>query len=208
VKRFLATIIAASGACVAAAVAESPSMSVPIEPAPTPIIPMPHAAPAAAPAPPAIVAPPPETPAVSQINPTAGPVPAPKIAARPECETPSGQPAGPGGGDRETKALNRLAAAGYGRFGDVRRIGCFYRATIDDEKGRYTVIVDPDSGRIIPDSAAADRETRALNLLARHGYVQVDAIRPAGAGFTATVRRDGRPIHVTVDIDRGRVTHD
>jgi hypothetical protein len=151
---------------------------------------------------------PPDAHALSQINPTAGPVAPHKAALRPAHTSLHHALAASTGREqwRETKALNWLSAAGYGRFYDLRRIGHLYQATIDDPAGSYVVTVDPDSGRIMPASIAADRATRALNLLADRGYVQVDALRPAGTNFIATVMQDGRPIDVTVNPDDGRVT--
>ncbi len=201
-KRVFAVNIVATLTLIGVAAAEPPSASVPIEPAPKPIMPAPSGAPLD-------LAPvPPDARALSQINPTAGPVVPHKAVLRP-AHQPSRRPLAAVTGHeqwRETKALNWLAAAGYGRFHDVRRMGHVYQATIDDPAGSYVVTVDPDSGRITPSSAAADRATRALNLLADRGYVPVNALRPVGTNFTATVTQDGRPVDVTVDPDRGQVT--
>jgi hypothetical protein len=51
---------------------------------------------------------------------------------------------------RETKALNWLEATGNRDFGDVRRDGRNYRATVTNDGTRQVVIVDPDNGRISP----------------------------------------------------------
>ena len=155
-KRAFAVIIAVSWAFAGAAMAEPPSVSVPIQLAP------------AANTTPSVIAPmPPDAHALSQINPTAGSATPTKAALKPihkRAITATGDQM------RETNALNQLAAAGYGVFHDVRRVGRDYQATVDDPSGSYTVTIDPESGRITPASAAADRETRALNQLAGRGY--------------------------------------
>ncbi|MGH7015284.1 MAG: hypothetical protein ACREEL_14240 [Stellaceae bacterium] len=199
-KRALVAVVAVSWAFAGAAMAESPGVSVPIQSAATPIIPAPSATP------PVIAPMPPDAHALSQINPTAGPA-VPKKAALKPVHKPPVRRATAASHDqlRETKALNLLAAAGYGSFHDVRRVGRDYQATVDDPRGSYTVNVDPDGGRIAPASAAADRETRALNLLADRGYVQINAIRPAGAGFAATVTQDGKSMNLAVDPDRNQI---
>jgi len=200
--RVFAINVVAAFALIGVAAADPPSASVPIQAAPTPILPAPSARP------PGLVPVPPDARALSQINPTAGPVAPRKAALKPVRKASPRRLAASTGREqwRETKALNWLAAASYGQFHDVRRVGHVYQATIDDPTGSYVVTVDPDSGRITPASAAADRATRALNLLADSGYVQVSALRPAGTDFIATVTQDGQPVDVTVDPDDGRVT--
>ena len=183
-----------------AAAAETPSVSVPIPPAPAPIQPAPNAAPLDLS--PAV----PDARALSHINPTAGPAAPHKAALTPKHRPHRVRAAAGSAQRRETRALNWLAAAGYGGFHDLRRVGRDYQATVDDPAGRYAVTIDPDTGRITPASAAADRETQALNLLAMRGYRDVSAIRPAGTGFVATTRRDGRPVEVEVDPARGTIT--
>lgn len=181
-----------------AAAAETSSVSAPIAPAPI------QSAPTGAPLDlsPTV----PDARALSHINPTAGPV-APRKKTLARTRPPRHVRAAPAADQRrETRALNRLAAAGYGGFDDLRRTGRVYQATVDDAAGSYIVTIDPDTGRIAPASAAADRETRALNLLAAHGYLDVNAIRPAGADFIAAARQDGQPVEVEVDPARGRIT--
>ncbi|MDE2228413.1 MAG: hypothetical protein KGL11_05150 [Alphaproteobacteria bacterium] len=198
----VAAAMAASWALAGAAAAEQPSASVPIEPAPTSIGTAPSV-------PPPVVAPmPPDAGALSQIDPTAGPVAPHKAALKPAHKSLHHPLAASTNREqrRESKALNWLSAEGYGQFHDVRRIGHAYRATVDDPAGSYVVTVDPNTGRITPASVAANRTTRALNLLADRGYVQVSALRPAGTNFIATVTQHGRPVDVTVDPDRGQVT--
>lgn len=182
-----------------AAAAETPSVSVPIQPAPGVSL-SPNAAPLDLS--PTL----PDARALSQINPTAGPVAPHKAALAPMRPQRRSATVPAAKEQRETRALNYLAAAGYGSFRDLRPLGRVYQATVDDPAGGYTVTVDPDTGRITPGSAAADRETQALNLLARHGYLDVSAIRPAGTGFLATVRQGGKPIDLEIDPTRGRIT--
>jgi len=200
-KRIFTAVVAVSWSLAGGALADPPTATVPIEPTSTPIIVVPHATPP-------IVAPMPDARSLSQINPTAGPAVPAKAALKPTRKatvhaiaktTATGQ-------QHETVALNLLAAAGYGQFHDLHRVGRNYQATVDDPHGSYVVTVDPDSGRITPPSAAADRETRALNLLANRGYIEVNAIRPAGAGFVATITQDDGPHQVAVDPDSGSIT--
>jgi hypothetical protein len=222
-RRVLAIGIATLLMATSAAAAETSSVSVPIAPAPIPIQPAPNAAPRD------LSPPMPEARALSHINPTAGPAARPKAAIVPQRRRLHGatgnaspmvppkpavaavrrlhRPIGTAGSEqqRETRALNCLAAAGYGAFSDLRRVGQRYEATIDDPAGRYTVMIDPDTGQITPASAAADRETQALNLLAAHGYLHIGAIWPAGANFIATAKRNGRMVDLEVDPARGRV---
>ncbi|MGH6975037.1 MAG: hypothetical protein ACRED6_10450 [Stellaceae bacterium] len=197
-KRAITAAIALTWAFAGVAMADPPTASVPIEPAPTPIPPAPHVAP------PPVAAPIPDARSLSQINPTAGPAVPPKKALKPSHPIVA---AGAVEQRREVAALNDLAAAGYGQFHDMSRVGRTFEATVDDPRGNYVVTVNPDTGRITPPSAAADRETRALNVLVDHGYVQVNAIRPAGTGFIANVTRDGGPREVAVDPDSGRIAH-
>jgi hypothetical protein len=135
---------------------------------------------------------------LSQINPTAGPAVPPKKALKPPHKA-LAIASSAAEQRREIAALNDLAAAGYGQFHDVHRVGRNYQATIDDPHGSYSVTIDPDNGRVTPPSAAADRETRALNFLVDRGYVQVSPIRPSGIGFVANVTQDGGPQEVAVD---------
>lgn len=53
---------------------------------------------------------------------------------------------------------------------------------------------------------AGDRETKALNLLEANGYATIQAIRPVGRHFEATVMKDGKALTVTVDPATGAVT--
>lgn len=193
-KRAFTAAVVLTWAFAGVAMADPPTASVPIEPAPTPIAPP-------------VVAPMPDTHSLSQINPTAGPAVPPKKALKLPYKTPAHPAIASSAAEqrREIAALNDLAAAGYGQFHDVHRVGHNYQATIDDPHGSYVVTVDPESGRITPPSADADRETRALNLLADRGYIQVNAIRPAGTGFIANVTQDGGPHEVAVDPDSGRI---
>ncbi|MGH7001133.1 MAG: hypothetical protein ACREEA_06470 [Stellaceae bacterium] len=195
-KRAFTVAIALTCVFAGIAMADPPTASVPIESASTPIPPAPHVAP------PLVATPIPDARSLSQINPTAGPAVPPKKALKPSHPMVASSATEQ---RREIAALNDLAAAGYGQFHDMHRIGRNYQATVDDPHGSYIVTVDPDSGRVTPPSAAADRETRALNLLADRGYVQVNAIRPAGTGFVANVTRDGGPHEVVVDPDGGRI---
>ncbi|MDE2165137.1 MAG: hypothetical protein KGJ66_02210 [Alphaproteobacteria bacterium] len=189
----IATVLIATGAA-----AGTSSVSAPIPPAPVP--PAPNGAPRDLS--PTV----PDARSLSQINPTAGPV-APHKKAVTRARRPHQAHVATGGDQRrETRALNWLAAAGYGGFHDLRRSGRDYQATVDDPAGNYTVTIDPDTGRITPASAAADRETQALNLLAAHGYLDVSAIQPTGRDFVATMRQDGRSVDVDVDPARGRIT--
>lgn len=198
-NRILATVVAMSWAFAGAAIADPAAVTVPIAPAPTPITPAPHAA-----AP--VIAPMPDARSLSQINPTAGPAVPPKTTLNPTHKPVIRTTVAASEQQRETAALNDLAAADYGPFHDLHRTGGDYQATVDDPHAAYTVTVDPDNGRITPPSAAADRETRALNLLADRGYVQVNAIRSARTGFVASVTQDGRMHEVTVNPDSGRIT--
>jgi len=195
-KRAFTAAIALTWAFAGVALADPPTATVPIEPAPTPIPPVPHVAP------PPIAAPIPDLRSLSQINPTAGPAVPPKKALKPSYPMAASNVQW-----REIAALNDLAAAGYGQFHDVHRVGRNFEATIDDPRGSYIVTINPDTGRITPPSAAADRETRALNVLADRGYVQVNTIRPAGTGFVANVTQDGSPREIAVDPDSGQVAH-
>lgn len=197
-KRAFTIAVALTWAFAGTAMADPPTASVPIEPAPTPISPAPHVA-----APP-VATPMPDARSLSQINPTAGPAVPPKKALRPSHPMAVSSTAEQ---RREVAALNDLAAAGYGQFHDMHRVGRNFEATVDDPRGSYVVTINPDTGRITPPSAAADRETRALNVLANRGYVQVNAIRPAGTGFVANVTQDGGPREVAVDPDSGRIAH-
>ena len=197
-KRAFIIAVALTWAFAGTAMADPPTASVPIEPAPTPISPAPHVA-----APP-VATPMPDARSLSQINPTAGPAVPPKKALRPSHPMAVSSTAEQ---RREVAALNDLAAAGYGQFHDMHRVGRNFEATVDDPRGSYVVTINPDTGRIMPPSAAADRETRALNVLANRGYVQVNAIRPAGMGFVANVTQDGGPREVAVDPDSGRIAH-
>lgn len=197
-NRVFTAAIALTWAFAGVAMADPPTASVPIEPAPTPIPPSPHVAP------PPVVEPMPDARSLSQINPTAGPAAPPKKALKPAHPVVA---SGAAEQRREVAALNDLAAAGYGQFHDMRRVGRNFQATVDDPRGSYVVTVNPDTGRITPPSAAADRETRALNLLADRGYVRVNTIRPAGTGFIANVTQDGGPREVAVDPDSGRIAH-
>lgn len=197
-KRAFIIAVALTWAFAGTAMADPPTASVPIEPAPTPISPAPHVA-----APP-VATPMPDARSLSQINPTAGPAVPPKKALRPSHPMAVSSTAEQ---RREVAALNDLAAAGYGQFHDMHRVGRNFEATVDDPRGSYVVTINPDTGRIMPPSAAADRETRALNVLANRGYVQVNAIRPAGTGFVANVTQDGGPREVAVDPDSGRIAH-
>ena len=181
------------------AAAGTPAVSIPIEPAASPIQSSPDSGLGVSPTIP-------DARALSQINPTAGPIPPRKATVEPTLPSHAARPASPVEQRRETRALNWLAAADYGRFRDLRRAGRNYQATIDDPAGSYTVTVDPATGQITPDSAAADRETRALNVLAAHGYLDVSAIRPAGMAFIATARHDGKHVELDVDPTRGSVT--
>lgn len=194
----LAAVVAISWALAGAAMADPSAVTVPIEPAPTPITPPLHAAPP-------VGAPMPDARSLSQINPTAGPAVPPKVTIKPAHKAAARTTIAITKQQRETAALNELAAAGYGQFHDLHWTGRDYQATVDDPRGAYIVTVDPDNGWITPPSAAADRETRALNLLTDRGYVQVNAIRSARTGFVATVTRDGRVHEVTVDPDSGRI---
>lgn len=200
-KSAFVAVVAMTWAFASAAVADPLSVTVPIEPAPMPIVPAPSAdSPMFAPAQP-------NAHALSQINPTAGPA-VPRKAALKQAPSPSTHRAllmPIADQRRETAALNRLAAAGYGEFHDVHRVGRNYQATVDDPHGSYLVTIDPDSDRITPGSAAADRETRALNLLAGRGYVQVKSIRPSDTGFAATVMQNGEPLDVAIDPENGRI---
>ena len=180
--RILAAVVAVSWLVPSAAMADPATVTVPIAPAPIP-----------------------DARSLSQINPTAGPAMPPKSALKPTRTAGACATVAASAQQRETTALNDLAAAGYGQFRDLHEVGHDYQATVDDPRGTYTVTVDPDSGRITPPSAAADRETRALNLLADRGYVQVNAILPAGTDFVAWVTEDGRVRTVTVDPDSGRI---
>lgn len=195
-KQAFTAVVALTWAFAGVAMADPPAATVLIEPAPTPITPPTHVTPA-------VVAPMPDAHSLSQINPTAGPaVPAKKALQphkAPEVASSAAEQR------REIMALNDLAAAGYGQFHDVHRVGHAYQATVDDPRGSYVVTINPDSGRIAPSSATADRETRALNLLTDRGYRQVTAIRPAGTGFVANVTRDGEPHEIAVDPDSGWV---
>lgn len=191
-RAFTAAIALTTFAFTGGAMADPPTASVPIEPAPY--------------ATPPVVAPMPDARSLSQINPTAGPTVPPKKALKPSHKTPA-VASNIAEQRREIAALNDLTAAGYGQFHDMRRVGRNYQATVDDPHGSYVVTVDPDSGRITPPSATADRETRALNLLMDRGYVQVNAIRSAGAGFVANVTQNGSPHEVAVDPDNGRIAH-
>lgn len=197
-KRAFTIAVALTWAFAGMAMADPPKASVPIEPAPTPIPPAPHVA-----APP-VATPMPDARSLSQINPTAGPAVPPKKAFKPSHPMAASSTVEQ---RREVAALNDLAAAGYGQFHDMHRVGRNFEATVDDPRGSYVVTINPDTGRITPPSAAADRETRALNVLANRGYVQVNAIRPAGTGFVANVTQDGGPREVAVDPDSGRIAH-
>lgn len=195
-KRAFTAAVALTWAFAGIAMADPPTATVPIEPAPTPSTPPTHVtSPVAAPMP--------DARSLSQINPTAGPPLPPKKALKPHKAPAVASSAAEQ--RREIVALNDLAAAGYGQFHDVHRVGRNYQATIDDPRGSYVITINPDGGRIAPSSAAADRETRALNLLADRGYLQVNAIRPVGTGFVANVTRNGRPHEIAVDPDSGRI---
>ncbi|HKR20804.1 MAG TPA: hypothetical protein VJS41_11750 [Stellaceae bacterium] len=139
-KRAFTTAIVLTWAFAGVAMADPPTASVPIEPAPTPI------------APPPVIAPMPDAGSLSQINPTAGPAVPPKKALKLPYKTAAHPVTASSAAEqrRETAALNDLAAAGYGQFHDVYRVGHNYQATVDDPHGSYVVIVDPDSGRITP----------------------------------------------------------
>jgi len=195
-KRAFAAAIALIWTFAGTAMADPPAASVPIEPAPTPIPTVPHVAS------PPFAAPMPDARSLSQINPTAGPAAPPKKALKPSHTAMASSEQ-----RREIAALNDLAAAGYGQFHDIHRVGRNFEATVDDPHGGYVVTVNPDTGHITPASAAADRETRALNLLVDHGYMHVNAIRPVGGGFVANVTQGGGPREVAVDPDTGRIAH-
>lgn len=194
-KRAFIVAFALTSAFAGVAMADPPTASVPIEPAPMPITPAP-------PVTPPVVAPMPDARSLSQINPTAGPTVPLKKAFKPSHTVVASSTAEQRG---EVAALNDLAAAGYGQFHDMHRVGRNFEAAIDDPRGSYVVTINPDSGRITPPSATAGRETRALNVLAGRGYVQVNAIRPAGSGFVANVMQDSGRREVAVDPDSGRI---
>lgn len=198
-KRAFTAAVALTWAFAGVAMADPLAASVPIEPAPTPIASSPHVTPP-------VVAPMPDARSLSHINPTAGPAVPPKKALKPPHKK-TAVASSAAEQRREVAALNDLAAAGYGQFHDMHRVGRNYQATVDDPRGSYIVTVDPDSGHITPPSTAADRETRALNMLANRGYVQVNTIRPAGTGFVANVTQDGGPREIAVDPDSGRIAH-
>jgi len=149
-------------------------------------------------------------PDLSRINPTAGPAThVPETIAAPKPIAGAASPVGRGRDTaerRETRALNNLEAAGYRDFSGVERVGRVYRATVNDSGKRYAVIVYPDTGRVAPrGDAPAGRETRALNLLTQQGYTAVNAIRPEGSNYRATVTQGGRQFDVLVDPERGQI---
>lgn len=49
---------------------------------------------------------------------------------------------------RETSALNMLNLQGFGKFSDFRPAGTNFAATVWDNSGPYSVIVNPDTGQI------------------------------------------------------------
>ncbi|HUE18389.1 MAG TPA: hypothetical protein VMQ63_01345 [Stellaceae bacterium] len=49
---------------------------------------------------------------------------------------------------RETSALNQLNLQGFGKFSDFRQAGANFAATVWDNNGPYTVIVNPDTSQI------------------------------------------------------------
>jgi len=140
-NQILAAVVVMSWVVAGNAMADPTAVTVPIEPAPTPISPTPHAA-----AP--VAAPIPNADSLSQINPTAGPTVPPKASLKPTHTVTARTAAVASGQQRETAALNDLSAAGYGQFRDLHPVGRDYQATVDDPRGAYTVTVDPDSGRI------------------------------------------------------------
>lgn len=219
-------VVAASWALTGTAAAESSSVSVPIEPTPVPIQSTPPAPPAIAPTQTPNQTTPQALPATAPTQPPNQPTPQVLPAtepAPPDAQTPSRvsptegsaalhnaalQPtAGSGDCDqaRAIQALKWLEAACYGNLRDMRRVGPYYRATVDDPAGHEIVTVDPDSGWIGSNSAVGDRETHALNLLAEYGYLQIKTIRPAGTKFVARVMKDGKPLTLVVDPDHERV---
>ena len=48
-------------------------------------------------------------------------------------------------------------------------------------------------------------ETRALNLLAADGYVEITEIKRAGSVFEATAQKNGKSLTVTVDPKTGQI---
>ena len=99
---------------------------------------------------PPVVAPMPDACFLSLINPTAGPTASPKealklphkAAVHAIAKTTTTEQG------RETEALNDLAAADYGQFHDLHRVGRIYQATVDDPHDNYLVAIDPDNGHI------------------------------------------------------------
>jgi len=219
--RIMATVIAASLMWVVAAAAQQ---GVPIPPTPIPPTPIPPATVAAPhelpdpPAPPSRQAMPllPQavTPDSSKINPIPAPAATmPKAVAAPNSVAGVASHIGLSRDTaerRETRALNALEAAGYNNFYEVERVDHVYRATVSDSGKHYAVIVYPDTDRrALRDDAPAGRVTRVLNFLTLQGYTMVNAIRPEGSNYRATVTQGGRQFDVLVDPDHGQVAqHD
>jgi hypothetical protein len=53
---------------------------------------------------------------------------------------------------RMTAALNDLEAQGYGAFSNFHPAGAGYAATVDQDGRQFTVMVNPDSGQVTPQS--------------------------------------------------------
>lgn len=65
-------------------------------------------------------------------------------------------------GDRATAALNLLEANGYTQFSNFQRAGSDFEATVNRNGRQMTVVVDPDSGKITPQTATASNSS-AIN---------------------------------------------
>jgi hypothetical protein len=82
-------------------------------------------------------------------------------------------------GDRATTALNLLEANGYTSFSNFQPAGRDFQVTVIRD-GRPTVVtVDPDSGRITPQTAVANQPSSTTGY---SGSSTPPAAQPSGAG--------------------------
>ncbi len=95
-----------------------------------------------------------------------------------------------------------LEAVGYEHVTDLSIEDATFTATAERENGAVHV-----RGRRLPSDGAADRTSTGkgidrADLLTRHGFSQISAVRDHGDGVTAQAVADGKPVTVHLDLKR------